>query len=117
MDKPSYIVIEDDKITFHDAADLWGLTSHQAEKKLIEEYGTEYSCLSIGPAGENLNYISCINSDYYRQAGRGGIGAVMGSKKLKASAPTRLATDLQMPLTSAGISAPLESWECTTRRT
>ena len=84
MDKPSYIVIEDDKITFHDAADLWGLTSHQAEKKLIEEYGTEYSVLSIGPAGENLNFISCINSDYYRQAGRGGIGAVMGSKKLKA---------------------------------
>lgn len=83
-DKPVYVVIEDDEITFCDASDLWGLTSHQAEKKLIDEYGTEYSCLSIGPAGENLNLISCINCDYYRQAGRGGIGAVMGSKKVKA---------------------------------
>ena len=84
MDKPCYIVIEDDEITFHDAEGLWGLTSHEAEHKLMEEYGTEYSCLSIGPAGENLNFNSCINSDYYRQAGRGGIGAVMGSKKIKA---------------------------------
>ena len=83
-EKPVYVVIEDDEITFHDASELWGLTSHTAEKKLIDEYGTEYSCLSIGPAGENLNYISCINCDYYRQAGRGGIGAVMGSKKVKA---------------------------------
>ena len=83
-DKPVYVVIEDDEITFHDASELWGMTSHAAEKKLIDEYGTEYSCLSIGPAGENLNYISCINCDYYRQAGRGGIGAVMGSKKVKA---------------------------------
>lgn len=83
-EKPVYVVIEDDEITFHDASELWGMTSHAAEKKLIDEYGTEYSCLSIGPAGENLNYISCINCDYYRQAGRGGIGAVMGSKKVKA---------------------------------
>ena len=83
-EKPVYVVIEDDEITFHDASHLWGKTSHQAEKELIDEYGTEYSCLSIGPAGENLNYISCINCDYYRQAGRGGIGAVMGSKKVKA---------------------------------
>ena len=84
LKKPGYVVIDDDEITFHDASELWGLTSHAAEKKLVEEYGTEFSVLSIGPAGENLNYISCINSDYYRQAGRGGIGAVMGSKKLKA---------------------------------
>ncbi|MBE6045710.1 MAG: aldehyde ferredoxin oxidoreductase [Clostridiales bacterium] len=83
-EKPVYVVIEDDEITFHDASHLWGKTSHQAEKELIDEYGTEYSCLSIGPAGENLNLISCINCDYYRQAGRGGIGAVMGSKKVKA---------------------------------
>ena len=84
LEKPGYVVIEDDEITFHEAGDLWGKTSHEAEKALISEYGTEYSCLSIGPAGENLNNISCINCDYYRQAGRGGIGAVMGSKKIKA---------------------------------
>ncbi|MEG0392510.1 MAG: aldehyde ferredoxin oxidoreductase N-terminal domain-containing protein, partial [Anaerovoracaceae bacterium] len=84
LDQPGYIVIEDDKITFHDAANLWGLGSHEAEGILAKEYGIEYSILSIGPAGENLSPMACINCDYYRQAGRGGIGAVMGSKNIKA---------------------------------
>lgn len=83
-DKPCYIIIEDDKVEFVDAADLWGLGSHEAEAILAEKYGIEYSIMSIGPAGENLSNMACINSDYYRQAGRGGIGAVMGSKKIKA---------------------------------
>ncbi len=84
LEEPGYVVIEDDKIEFKDAADLWGKGSHEAESILAEEYGTEFSVLSIGPAGENLSNMACINSDYYRQAGRGGIGAVMGSKKMKA---------------------------------
>ena len=83
-DKPCYIVIEDDKVEFIDASELWGLGSHEAEAILAEKYGIEYSIMSIGPAGENLSNMACINSDYYRQAGRGGIGAVMGSKKIKA---------------------------------
>ncbi len=83
-DKPCYIVIEDDKVEFVDASELWGLGSHEAEAILAEKYGIEYSIMSIGPAGENLSNMACINSDYYRQAGRGGIGAVMGSKKIKA---------------------------------
>ena len=83
-DKPCYIVIEDDKVGFVDASELWGLGSHEAEAILAEKYGIEYSIMSIGPAGENLSNMACINSDYYRQAGRGGIGAVMGSKKIKA---------------------------------
>ena len=83
-DKPCYIVIEDDKVEFVDAPELWGLGSHEAEAILAEKYGIEYSIMSIGPAGENLSNMACINSDYYRQAGRGGIGAVMGSKKIKA---------------------------------
>ena len=82
--KPCYIVIEDDKVEFVDAPELWGLGSHEAEAILAEKYGIEYSIMSIGPAGENLSNMACINSDYYRQAGRGGIGAVMGSKKIKA---------------------------------
>lgn len=86
LEKPGYVVIEDDKVTFKDAGELWGKGSHEAEKLLSDEYGMEYSFLSIGPAGENLVPMSCINSDYYRQAGRGGIGAVMGSKKVKAVA-------------------------------
>lgn len=84
LDKPGYVLIDDGKIRFMDASDLWGLGSHEAESILSKKYGTEYSIMSIGPAGENLNIMSCINSDYYRQAGRGGIGAVMGSKNMKA---------------------------------
>lgn len=82
--EPGYVVIEDDEVKFVDAGDLWGKGSHEAESLLAEEYGREFSILSIGPAGENLSNMACINSDYYRQAGRGGIGAVMGSKKMKA---------------------------------
>lgn len=83
-EEPCYVVIEDDKVEFLDAGDLWGIGSHEAEAILAEKYGIEYSIMSIGPAGENLSNMACINSDYYRQAGRGGIGAVMGSKKMKA---------------------------------
>lgn len=82
--KPGYVIIEDDEISFVDAGDLWGKGSHETESLLAEQYGREFSILSIGPAGENLSNMACINSDYYRQAGRGGIGAVMGSKKMKA---------------------------------
>lgn len=84
LSEPGYILIDDGKIRFMDASHLWGLGSHEAERILAKEYGTEYSIMSIGPAGENLCVMSCINSDYYRQAGRGGIGAVMGSKNMKA---------------------------------
>ena len=83
-EEPCYVVIEDDKVEFLDAGDLWGIGSHEAEAILAEKYGIEYSIMSIGPAGEKLSNMACINSDYYRQAGRGGIGAVMGSKKMKA---------------------------------
>lgn len=84
LKEPGYLLIEDEKIQFKDAKDLWGKGSHETESILAEKYGHDYSILSIGPAGENLVVMACINSDYYRQAGRGGIGAVMGSKKLKA---------------------------------
>ncbi|HZK88168.1 MAG TPA: aldehyde ferredoxin oxidoreductase family protein [Anaerovoracaceae bacterium] len=84
LKKPGYILIEDDKILFKDASELWGKGSHVVEGILANKYGHEYSIMSIGPAGENLVTMACINSDYYRQAGRGGIGAVMGSKNLKA---------------------------------
>jgi aldehyde:ferredoxin oxidoreductase len=81
---PSYLFIEDDRVELRDAAKLWGLGAHKAEELLTEEYGEDVKILTIGPAGENLLPMSCINSEYYRQAGRGGIGAVMGSKNLKA---------------------------------
>lgn len=81
---PGYVVIRDGQVEFKDASALWGKGSHEAETLLAAEYGHSASILSIGPAGENLLPMACINSDYYRQAGRGGIGAVMGSKNLKA---------------------------------
>lgn len=83
-EKPSVVMIEDDKVTFEEAGELWGMGAHEAEKRLQDRFGREYIFLVIGPAGENMVPMSCINSDYYRQAGRGGIGAVMGSKKVKA---------------------------------
>ncbi len=82
--QPGYISIADDQVEFVDAADLWGKGSHETESVLAEKHGIDTTILSIGPAGENLLPIACINSDYYRQAGRGGIGAIMGSKNLKA---------------------------------
>ena len=84
LNKPGYVLIQDNRIEFKDAAELWGKGSHEVEGILVAKYGHEASVLSIGPAGENLVTMSCINSDYYRQAGRGGIGAVMGSKNVKA---------------------------------
>ena len=84
LKEPGYLLIEDGNVQFKDAKDLWGKGSHVAEAILSEKYGHDYSILSIGPAGENLVTMACINSDYYRQAGRGGIGAVMGSKMVKA---------------------------------
>lgn len=84
LDKPGYLLIEDDKVTFEDAAELWGKGCHETEGILIDKYDHDYSVLTIGPAGETLSGMACITSDYYRQAGRGGMGAVMGSKKLKA---------------------------------
>ncbi|MCB6992989.1 aldehyde ferredoxin oxidoreductase family protein [bacterium 210820-DFI.6.37] len=84
LKEPGYIIIDNDRIRFKDAKDLWGKGSHETEKILSDKYGLEYSVLSIGPSGENLGVMSCINCDYYRQAGRGGIGAVMGSKNVKA---------------------------------
>jgi len=84
LKEPGYLLIEDGNVQFKDAKVLWGRGSHETEMLLAEKHGHDHSILSIGPAGENLVPMACINSDYYRQAGRGGIGAVMGSKNLKA---------------------------------
>lgn len=82
--EPSIVVIDNDKVTIEPAGELWGKGAHVAESMLQKRFGNDFGFLVIGPAGENLVTMACINSDYYRQAGRGGIGAVMGSKNLKA---------------------------------
>ena len=82
---PSYIYIRDDQVEIRDAAHLWGLDSFEASSRLLKELGEAgFGHAVIGPAGENLVKFACINNDFFRQAARGGVGAVMGSKNLKA---------------------------------
>ncbi len=83
-EQPSYLLIEDDNYEIRDAADLWGLDAFKAEAKLKEEHGRASGALLIGPAGENLARISTVVSQEGRAGGRPGMGALMGSKNLKA---------------------------------
>jgi len=82
--KPVYLFIDDDKVELRDAADLWGKGTIEGEKYFKEKLGEEFQIALIGPGGENLVSFASINHDFGRQAGRGGVGAVMGSKKVKA---------------------------------
>lgn len=82
--KPVYIYIEDDKVEILDARDLWGLDTFKTEDELIKIHGKNIGALLIGPAGENLVRYATIISMKGRSGGRPGIGAVMGSKNLKA---------------------------------
>lgn len=83
-DKPIYLYIENDKVEFMDADDLWGRDTFDAEDKLVREHGRNIGVLLIGPAGENLVRYATIVSMKGRSGGRPGMGAVMGSKKVKA---------------------------------
>jgi len=83
-EKPVYLYIENDKVEFKDAKDLWGLDSFKAERKLHEIHGRDVGVILIGPAGENLVKYATVVSQEGRAGGRPGMGAVMGSKKLKA---------------------------------
>lgn len=84
-EKPVYIYINNDKIEINDAADLWGKGIFYANDELIKRHsGINPRVAAIGIAGENLSKIACIGVDKHRQYGRGGAGAVMGSKNLKA---------------------------------
>jgi aldehyde:ferredoxin oxidoreductase len=82
--KPVYLLIDNKKIQLLDASALWGKGALDVERELKDQYGEEYQVAAIGPGGENQVLYACINHDYGRQAGRGGVGAVMGSKNLKA---------------------------------
>ena len=82
---PCYLKIDPKGVEIRDADFVWGKDSFDTERILKEvEKDPLVGVSSIGPAGEKLVKIACINSDLYRQAGRGGVGAVMGSKNLKA---------------------------------
>lgn len=83
--KPVYVWIHDGKVEIKDAGHLWGKDVLATETALKEELGeNKLRTAMIGPAGEKLSLIAAVINDGHRAAGRGGCGAVMGSKKLKA---------------------------------
>ena len=83
--EPSILVIDHDTIRLEPAAELWGQDIPDSEATLRERYGAEFSFATIGPAGERLVRYATISHDG-RHAGRGGSGAVLGSKNIKAVA-------------------------------
>jgi len=85
-DSPVYISIKDDNVEIKDASHLWGKVTTEVSSLLKEELGEKTKILNIGPAGEKLSKIAAIMNDVDRAAGRSGVGAVMGSKNLKAIA-------------------------------
>ena len=82
---PVYLSIKNDQAELKDASHLWGKTVWETEDALIEASGDkDTKVASIGPAGENGSMFAAIVNDKDRAAGRSGVGAVMGSKNLKA---------------------------------
>ena len=82
--KPVYLLIDNGKAELKDAARIWGKDTYETEDLLTAEYGKQSRVACIGPAGEKLSLIAGILTDHGSFAGRSGLGAVMGSKKLKA---------------------------------
>jgi len=86
-ERPVYLYIEDSDISIHDASFLWGKSVRETTRELHRQLGDRgLDVATIGPAGENLVRYATIMTSMYHAAGRGGLGAVMGSKNLKAIA-------------------------------
>ncbi len=84
-EEPAYIYVTEDSVEIRNASHLWGKDNYETEEMLKEEAGDKRAqVISIGPAGENLVKFACVMNDRGSTAGRCGMGAVMGSKKLKA---------------------------------
>jgi len=85
-EKPVYIFVDDSNVEIRPAEKIWGRLTGETQEMIKEEVGDPNLCVSaIGPAGENRVKYGCVITEY-RAAGRGGVGAVMGSKNLKAVA-------------------------------
>jgi len=81
---PVYLEVSDAGVKFHHAYHIWGKDTYETEDIIRQEVGAkDVGIVVIGPAGENLVRFACIENNYWRSAGRTGVGAVMGSKKLK----------------------------------
>ena len=81
---PVFVEVSDEKVAIHPADDLWGLDTYEAEERLLARVGVKnaQACV-IGPAGEKLVRFACIQNNRTHSLGRGGCGAVMGSKNVK----------------------------------
>jgi aldehyde:ferredoxin oxidoreductase len=95
-EKPVCLFIHNDKAELRDAAHLWGKDSLATEDMLKSELGKNVKVACIGPSGEKVAFIAAVMNDRGRAAGRSGLGAVMGSKKLKAVA---VKGDMKVPVT------------------
>lgn len=83
-EKPVYLSINGSEVKIKSAEHLWGQGCFATESELREEYGQQCAVAVIGPAGENKVKYANVHADFYHQFGRGGVGALLGSKKLKA---------------------------------
>jgi aldehyde:ferredoxin oxidoreductase len=84
-DQPSVLLVDGDGARMESASELWGMSAAAAEERLRERLGPAWRVAAIGPAGERLVRFATVSHDG-RHAGRGGLGAVMGAKQLKAVA-------------------------------
>jgi len=94
-EKPVYLFIDEGKAELREAAHLWGKDSYETEEILMSSHGKNTGVACIGPSGEKLSLIASVMNDRGRAAGRSGMGAVMGSKRLKAVA---VRGNLKVPL-------------------
>jgi len=84
---PVTLRVQDGDVQICEADDLWGLDTFETHERLSKQPASSpWSTLCIGPAGENEVALACLSVDGHSYAGRGGLGAVMGSKRLKAVA-------------------------------
>ncbi len=84
-EKPVYLMVDDENAELRNASKIWGRTTWETEEMIKEELGDEsFTVASIGPAGERMVRLANITNERNRQVGRCGMGAVMGSKNLKA---------------------------------
>ena len=82
-DSLSFLIIDETGVEFADAEPIRGADTVESEKYILRKSPPGSGAVSIGPAGENLVAFACIKSDRWRSLGRCGLGAVLGSKKLK----------------------------------
>lgn len=82
-EQPVWLEITNNDVRFHNAADLWGLDTYSTEDAIKSKLDKQATALVIGPAGEKMVRFAVVENDYWRSAGRSGMGAILGSKNVK----------------------------------